>query len=112
MPEADNRLIVALGSADVIADLSLARSRLNLANILDAAQARRIPTYVVGPPPANTDDAPQIAELSAAFQDVAPRRRVPFVDTFTPLHPHEQWHADIASRAIHPPGQASSGHIP
>lgn len=109
MSEADNRLIVALGSADVIADLSLARSRLNLANILDTAQARRIPTYVVGPPPANPDDAPQIAELSAAFQDVAQRRRVPFVDTFTPLHPHEQWNADIASSPQHLPGQAGYG---
>ncbi len=109
LPEADNRLVIALGSADVAADLSLARSRLNLANILDAAQARRIPTCVVGPPPANPDDAAQISELSAAFEDVAGRRRVPFVDTFTPLQPHEQWNADTASNPAFLPGQAGYG---
>lgn len=33
LPEAENRLIIGLGGADVQADLSLARSRLNLGNI-------------------------------------------------------------------------------
>jgi len=109
LPEADNRLIIALGSSDVRADLSLARSRLNLANILDTAAARRIPTLVVGPPPANPEDDAQISELSAAFADVAQRRRVPFVDTFTPLQPHEQWNADIAASPQFLPGQAGYG---
>ena len=34
-PGADNRLVLALGSADLSAGISLARSRLNVANILD-----------------------------------------------------------------------------
>jgi len=109
LPDADNRLVISLGTADITADLSLARSRLNLANILDTAAARRIPTLVVGPPPANPEDGPQIAELSAAFQDVAQRRRVPFVDTYTPLAPHDQWNADTASNDRYLPSQAGYG---
>ena len=42
-PEADNRLVVALGRADQRAGISPARSRLNLANILDVAEARHLP---------------------------------------------------------------------
>lgn len=110
-PDADNRLVVALGTADIAADLSLARSRLNLANILDGAQARRVPTLVVGPPPAHPEDGPQIAELSAAFQDVAQRRRVPFIDTYTPLAPHDQWNADTAAHPRFLPSQAGYGLI-
>src|SRR5699024_10337663 len=45
----DNRLVVAPGSADLLGGVSLARSRLNLANVLDDATNRQIPTFVVGP---------------------------------------------------------------
>ncbi|MBO3084790.1 GDSL-type esterase/lipase family protein [Cellulomonas fengjieae] len=108
-PEADNRLVVALGRADVAAGLSLARSRLNLANILDVAEQRRIPTFVVGPPPGGTADADTLADLSAAFADVATRRRVPFVDTYTPLAAHDQWLGDLAAGDGVLPGQAGYG---
>ncbi len=105
----DNRLVVALGRADVAAGLSLARSRLNLANILDVAESRRIPTFVVGPPPRQSTDNEKIGELSHAYADVATRRHVPFVDTFTPLITHEQWLADLASGDGVLPGQAGYG---
>ncbi|BDZ42932.1 hypothetical protein GCM10025865_22310 [Paraoerskovia sediminicola] len=48
--ECDNRLVVGLGRHDVAAGLSVARSRLNLANMLDVADSHRISTFVVGPP--------------------------------------------------------------
>ncbi|GAA3815126.1 GDSL-type esterase/lipase family protein [Cellulomonas soli] len=108
-PEADNRLVVALGRADIAAGLSLARSRLNLANILDVAEQRRMPAFVVGPPPGATADADQLADLSAAFGDVALRRRVPYVDMYTPLAAHEQWLGDLAAGDGLHPGQAGYG---
>lgn len=107
--DADNRLVVALGRADVAANLSLARSRLNLANILDVAEQRRIPAFVVGPPPGSTADAEKLADLSAAFADVALRRRVPYVDTYTPLAAHDQWLGDLAAGNGVLPGQAGYG---
>lgn len=110
-PEHDNRLVVALGRADVAAGLSLARSRLNLANILDVADSHRVPAFVVGPPPGRPVDNPQIAELSQAFADVATRRRVPYVDTFGPLVAHEQWLGDLAAGDGVLPGQAGYGLI-
>ncbi|WP_029291308.1 GDSL-type esterase/lipase family protein [Cellulomonas sp. HZM] len=108
-PEADNRLVVGLGRADLGGGLSLARSRLNLANVLDVAEQRKIPAFVVGPPPGRAADADRLAELSAAFGDVATRRRVPYVDTFTPLAAHEQWLGDMAAGDGELPGQAGYG---
>ncbi len=107
--DADNRLVVALGRSDIAAGLSLARSRLNLANILDVADQRRIPAFVVGPPPGSTADAEKLADLSAAFADVALRRRVPYVDTYTPLAAHDQWLGDLAAGNGVLPGQAGYG---
>lgn len=108
-PDTDTRLVVALGRADAQAGLSLARSRLNLANVLDAAEQRRIPAFVVGPPPGAGVDPTTLADLSAAFGDVTTRRRVPYVDTFTPLVGHEQWLADLAAGDGSLPGQAGYG---
>jgi lysophospholipase L1-like esterase len=110
-PEADNRLVIGLGRADVGAGLSLARSRLNLANVLDVAEQRRIPAFVVGPPPGSVADGDKLAELSAAYADVATRRRVPYVDTFTPLATHDQWLSDLASGDGLLPRQAGYGLI-
>nr|WP_265521867.1 GDSL-type esterase/lipase family protein [Oerskovia sp. JB1-3-2] len=108
-PTVDNRLVVALGRHDLDAGLSVARSRLNLANILDVAESRRLETFVVGPPPGHPADAERLGELSTAFSDVANRRRVPYVDTFGPLVTHEQWLADLATSGDGYPGQAGYG---
>ncbi len=110
-PQADNRLVIGLGRHDLESGLSVARSRLNLANILDVAGDRRIPAFVVGPPPGDPADADRLAELSTAFADVASRRRVPYVDTFNPLVTHEQWLADLATSGELYPGQAGYGLI-
>jgi acyl-CoA thioesterase I len=109
---ADNRLVVGLGSGDVDAGTSMARSRLNLANVLDDAMSRSVSTFVVGPPPGQ--DAARnerVAELSAAFADVCDRRSVPFVDCYGPLSSHEQWFSDLAAGDGTHPGQAGYGLV-
>jgi lysophospholipase L1-like esterase len=92
--------------------VSLARSRLHLANILDDCATRGLPAFVVGPPPGPHDRLnPSIGELSAVFADVCLRRRVPYVDTFTPLVAHEDWLTDLAAGDGMHPGQAGYGLI-
>lgn len=108
-PTVEHRLVIGLGHADITSNLSIARSRLNLANILDVAAERRIPTFIVGPPPTVPEQAGAIGELSAAFADVANRRRIPYVDTFTPLVDHEQWSTDLATNSGPYPSQAGYG---
>ena len=107
--DGEHHLVIGLGSADLAVGMSLARSRLNLANILDVAESLRLAAFVVGPPPGDRGDPDQQAELSAAFADVAQRRRVPYVETYGPLARHEQWLADLASGDGHTPGQAGYG---
>ena len=108
-PENGHRMVVALGRADTAAGISVARSRLNLANVLDVAEGRRIRCFVVGPPPGLHGDPQQQAELSSAFADVAGRRRVPYVETYAPLVQHDQWLADLAEGDGETPGQAGYG---
>lgn len=105
----DDRLVVGLGSADLVHSVSLARSRLNLANILDDAANRRIPAFVVGPPPNTAVDAEALRALSQAFADVCQRRRVPYAETFEPLQAHQQWLSDTATGDGSHPGQAGYG---
>lgn len=108
-PDVDHRLVVALGRHDLAAGLSVARSRLNLANILDVADAQHLRTIVVGPPPGEHGDDERLGDLSRAYGDVAQRRRVPYVETFAPLAQHDQWHADLAGRGDDLPQQAGYG---
>lgn len=104
-------VVLAPGSHDLTAGISLARSRLNLANVLDATAADHLPVMVVGPPPRNDLDPAALQELSTAYGDVCHRRRVPYVETYGPLVSHEQWLADLeAGDGIHP-GQAGHGLI-
>ncbi|MGC0274164.1 GDSL-type esterase/lipase family protein [Pseudactinotalea sp. Z1739] len=102
-------LVVAPGCADLEHGISLARSRLNLANVLDDAASRAIPTFVVGPPPRPGASETGLAGLSEAYADVCGRRRVPYVETFAPLRSHEQWQADVAAGDGVHPGQAGYG---
>ncbi|MCU1432143.1 MAG: acyl-CoA thioesterase precursor [Actinotalea sp.] len=107
--EVPHGLVIGLGRADLAAGVSLARSRLNLANILDVADSRRLACFVVGPPPGGDGTPEQQGELSAAFADVALRRRVPYVETYGPLARHEQWLADLAGGDGRTPSQAGYG---
>lgn len=105
----ENRLVIGLSGRDVEFGLSTARSRLNLANILDSASQNKIGVFVVGPPP--TLDPTQnrrIGELNTAFADVTTRRKHLYVDTFSPLLNHEQWRQDLAANGG-TPGQAGYG---
>ena len=107
-----NRLLLAPGGFDVHSGLSTARSRLNLANILDAALAREVPTFVVGPTPERSPEVnDRIAELSQGFADVAQRRGVPFVDAFTPLYDHPVWQRELATSASGLPSQEGYGLV-
>ncbi len=108
----DCRLVVGLGHEDLREHISLPRSRLNLANILDECAARSLAAMVVGPPPGPQDRLnAKIGELSAAFADVCVRRRVPYVDAFAPLVAHEDWLTDLAAGDGNSPGQAGYGLI-
>ncbi len=110
---AEKRLVVSVGANDAATGVTLARHRLNLANILDDASSLGIGTFVVSPPP--TDDEELNGKLDVLVEaqaDVCSRRNVPFVDCFKPLLGHEQWRSDLAaSRVPHHPGQAGYGLI-
>lgn len=114
VPPGQRRLVLGLGIADLREGVSTARSRLNVANILDAADARGLDCLVVGPPPvlAEGPDAAHAraaAVLSQSFADVCSRRRVPYVDTAGALATHEDWFADLAADEPGLPGQAGYG---
>ena len=80
------------------------------ANVLDEAHSRRLPAFVVGPPPtADPERNKKIEELAGTFSDVCRRREVPFVDTFTPLLTHEDWLTDLAAGDGTHPRQAGYG---
>lgn len=110
----ERRLVVGLGIADLRQGVSTARSRLNLANILDAAEAGGLDALVVGPPPVSTRGpdsalARAVADLSGAFADVCQRRRIRYVDTWSPLEGRDEWFADLAVEGGRYPGQAGYG---
>lgn len=109
----ERRLVVQIGHSDITVGTSVARHRLNLANVLDEASSQGVGAFVVGPPPsADPEMNAALPAIVDAQRDVCDRRGVPFVDAFTPLVGHEQWEADIASSAdgLHP-GQAGYGLI-
>ena len=108
----DHRVVLAMGRADVEAGISLARSRLNLAKILDGLERLRIPAFVVGPAPSRDPATTAgVRELSGAFEDVCARRRIPYVDTVGGLVGHDQWESDLARSAGDHPGQTGYGLI-
>lgn len=108
--DGDNRLVLALGSGDLDSGRSVARSRLDVANVLDEALARKVSAFVIGPPPEYTSDRNRaISELNTSFSDVAKRRGIAYVDTFTPLFGHPVWQREIASSRDHLPAQEGYG---
>jgi lysophospholipase L1-like esterase len=110
----ERRLAVGLGVGDLRHGISTARSRLNLANMLDAAEAVGLEALVVGPPPVSgrgPDAAVSgaVGDLSGAFADVCQRRRIRYVDTWSPLEGRDEWFADLAVEGGRYPGQAGYG---
>ena len=111
---ASGRLVLGLGIGDLRDGTSTARSRLNLANVLDAAAARSLPCFVLGPPPVLPDGpdaahASTVGPLSDAFAEVCERRRVPFVDAHASLRANEEWAADLRASDGRLPGQVGYG---
>ena len=104
---------VFVGDSDVLQGITLARHRLNLANLLDDAASAGVGAFVVSPPPtADAELNERLEVLVEAQADVCSRRGVPFVDCYTPLSGHDQWRTDLAvSRVPNHPGQAGYGLI-
>lgn len=108
----ERRLVIGVGATDISAGITTARSRLNLANILDEATTTGISAFVVGPTPTLDADVNQRLEVLADAQaDVCGRRAVPYVDCFHPLRDHDQWQSDLAAGDGVHPGQAGYGLI-
>lgn len=106
----DHRVVLGLGRADITSGISLARSRLNLAKVLDGLERQRISAFVVGPPPSRDPGlTSSVRDLSGAYEDVCSRRRIPYVDTVNALDGHEQWVSDIARSPGDHPGQTGYG---
>lgn len=107
----DRMMLVAPGHGDVAGGLSLARSRLNLANVLDDARAAGTRLFVVGPSPSLRGDDREIRALSGAFAEVCDRRTVPFVELAGTLTANEQWLADLGATDGVYPSQVGYGLI-
>ncbi|WP_380168839.1 GDSL-type esterase/lipase family protein [Jannaschia sp. R86511] len=108
------RLVLGLGRADLRAGTVTARSRLNVANVLDAAAAAGLRCLVVGPPPVlpggpDDDLAPGLRTVSEAFAEVCERRGVTYVDLLAGLTGNPDWEADLAASDGRLPGQAGYG---
>ncbi len=111
-PQTENYLVIALGSQDVKAQVTISRSRLNLASLLDDALREGVKVFVVGPTPtgdAETDH--EIEHLSAGFEDVVRRRQIPYVDCFKPLREHDGWQQETSAHQRGLPGQVGYGLV-
>jgi acyl-CoA thioesterase I len=110
--DTENRLVIALSNADPAAGISISRSRLNIATIVDEAKRAGIESFLVGPTPhRNPQLNSEIEHLASGFEDVAARRGIPFVDCFRPLVDHEGWNEEINLAENHLPGQIGHGLI-
>ena len=111
-PAGENRLVLVLPNFDPASGISISRSRLNVATILDDATRRGISCFVIGPTPnRNPELNSEIEHLSAGFEDVCARRGVHYVDCFTPLIGHDGWTTEILADKGGRPGQIGHGLI-
>ncbi|MEO7447697.1 MAG: GDSL-type esterase/lipase family protein [Humibacillus sp.] len=109
----ERRLVVSVGAADLSSGMTMARSRLNLANVVDEATTSGIGVFVVGlTPTLDPETNRRIEALAEAQADVCARRGVTYVDCFRPLVSHDQWMADLAASPDRAhPGQAGYGLV-
>jgi len=110
---AERRLVLSVGTADIRSGMTMARSRLNLANVIDEATNAGIGVFVVGLTPSlDAELNHRIEALADAQADVCSRRGITYVDCFRPLVSHDQWMADLAASPDRAhPGQAGYGLI-
>lgn len=110
--ETENRLVIALPNTDPAAGISISRSRLNIANIVDEAKKSGIESFLVGPIPSrNPQLNPEIEHLASGFEDVAVRRGIPFVDCYRPLAEHMGFNDELSNSEHGLPGQTGHGLI-
>jgi hypothetical protein len=110
--DTDNRLIICLNPNDINSGITMSRSRLNLANILDTAASKGVQCFVVSPIPSRNPQLNyDIEHLSAGFEDVASRRSMPFVDCFRPLVDHAGFNEELKNSVLGLPGQLGHGLI-
>ena len=109
----ERRLVLNVGTNDVLTGMTMARSRLNLANVLDEATNAGIGVFVVGlTPTLDPETNRKIEALAEAQADVCSRRGVTYVDCYRPLATHDPWMADLAASPDRAhPGQAGYGLI-
>jgi hypothetical protein len=110
--DTDNRLVICLNANDINSGISMSRSRLNLANILDTAASKGVQCFVVSPIPSRNPQLNyDIEHLAAGFEDVAARRSLPFVDAFRPLVDHQGFNDELRNSNFGQPGQLGHGLI-
>lgn len=111
-PDTDNFLVLALSSQDIQAGITISRSRLNLASLLDDAMREGVKVFVVGPTPTGVGEYDQeVAHLSEGFHDVVKRRNLIYVDCFNPLKDHDGWLSELTNHPRRMPGQVGYGLI-
>jgi lysophospholipase L1-like esterase len=109
-PETQNRIVLALGNADSSEGISVSRSRLNVATVIDEARRNDFSVLVVGPSPSfNKALNYEIEHLATGYEDVCKRRNIPFVDFFHPLVDHEGFNVELEVSARNMPGQTGYG---
>jgi lysophospholipase L1-like esterase len=109
-PETQNRIVLALGNADASEGISVSRSRLNVATVIDEARRNDFSVLVVGPSPSfNKALNYEIEHLATGYEDVCNRRNIPFVDFFHPLVDHEGFNVELEVSARNMPGQTGYG---
>lgn len=110
---AERRLVLSVGANDLLSGMTMARSRLNLANVIDEATNAGTAVFVVGLTPSLDGELNRrIEALAEAQADVCSRRGITYVDCFRPLVTHDQWMADLAASPDRAhPGQAGYGLI-
>ena len=110
--ETENRLVIQLPNTDPAAGISISRSRLNIATIVDEAKKANIESFLVGPIPSrNPQLNPEIEHLASGFEDVATRRGIPFVDCFRPLVEHDGFNSELQNSEYGLPGQTGHGLV-
>jgi acyl-CoA thioesterase-1 len=103
----DERAVFSFGTNDVIVGMSQEESVASLRAALDLAKSLEVPALVIGPPPVG--DLPEadamLAQVSAAFAELAAVHEVPFVATHAVLSEPGPWREEAAaSDGSHPTG--------
>ncbi|MFF7638038.1 GDSL-type esterase/lipase family protein [Kitasatospora sp. NPDC008050] len=111
LPEADNRLVVSVGSNDMVEEdgrprVDATRCLDNLAALLDESRRRSVAALVVGPPPVVDAGAEHLRRTTELAEEMAARcrsRGVPFIATTRALADDPTWAGEaMAGDGAHP----------